>query len=241
MSPRAEGNSPEIPGQHLPGNDMVTFRDKMMLRSKGMDIAKAWIVVDGSDAVTFMYAVAAQTGRPVTFLTSEEGKVDIKAVDRMVKYLSDNGIEVAGLMLDSGACRRDFLEDIARRGMQYLVTLGPEAAGHKAMMERHAQEIRWDKDHLVSLEGIFGISEYGHIFPGEGPAAYLNLFYDARKGCADSLDLLGKVSGEIVRLERVRDTGKDEPSAEVGLEVFIKEDARDGKTTFKPMVGEIFG
>ena len=247
----------------LPEEAMYRFRDAMMRKCRDMGTGKVWIAIDGSnidccsdgvdlaekghaksgsdsDIVSFMYAVDAGTGRPITFFVYEGGKVDCKAMDLVVSYLSDSGLEIQGFILDRGFCYRDCLERISSLGKQYVVMLKSNTKGHADMVEKHGGEIRWNGERLVSLDGIFGVSEYGPVFSDGAPMAYLNLFYSAQNGCDRSLRLMEKVKKEIERLERVRDRGDGELEVASGLDRYVRMTVEDGKATFAPVVKEIF-
>jgi len=261
--PVDDGYFGELFSRRLSEDTMYRFRDAMMRRCMEMGARRVWIAIDGSnidcdsegvdiaekghaksgtdsDVVSFMYAVDADSGRPVTFFVYEGGRVDSKAMDLMVSYLSDSGLEIVGFILDRGFCYRSCLEKISSLGKQYVVMLKSNTRGHVDMVRKHAESIRWDGDHLVSLDGIFGISDHGPVFSDGGPMAYLNLFYSAQNGCERSLRLMEKVKKEIARLERLRDAGEGELEVAPSLDRYISMTVEDGKAAFDPVVGEIF-
>ncbi len=139
-------------------------------------LTKAWISIDGgnnncdaaacglaekghaksrknTNIASYMYAVNAEDGRPITYTVSNGGKVDSKAIQKMAAILSSHGIEAEGVILDRAFCTHDVFELLDRLGYPYVVMLPSDTFGHSQMVaQQHSETIRWRVPYAVGEE-----------------------------------------------------------------------------------------
>ena len=197
-------------------DDNAAFRSQWLDECKRRGVTKAWISIDGSNnncdaaacglaekghaksrkntnIVSYMYAVNAEDGRPITYTVSNGGKVDSKAIQKMAAILSSHGIEAEGVILDRAFCTHDVFELLDRLGYPYVVMLPSDTFGHSQMVAQHSETIRWRVPYAVGEKGLFGISEKKRLFHGHTEEAFVNLFFDASNGSQRALSLISKI------------------------------------------------
>jgi hypothetical protein len=200
----------------ITGNDNAAFRSQWLDACKKRGVTKAWISIDGSNnncdalacdlaekghsksrkntnVVSYMYAVNAEDGRPITYTVSNGGKVDSKAFQKMAALLASHGIETEGVILDRAFCTHDVFHLLDRLGYPYVVMLQSNTFGHTQMVAEHSETIRWRVPYAVGEKGLFGLSKKKQIFRQHPEEAFVNLFFDASNGSQRALSLLGKV------------------------------------------------
>ena len=197
-------------------NDNAAFRSQWLDECKRRGVTKAWISIDGSNnncestscalaekghaksrentnIVSYMYAVNAEDGRPITYTVYNGGKVDSKAIQKMAAILSSHGIEIVGVILDRGFCTHGVFELLDRLGYPYVVMLQSDTFAHSQMVAQHSETIRWRVPYAVGEKGLFGISEKKRLFCEYPQEAFVNLFFDASNGSQRSLALISKI------------------------------------------------
>ena len=179
-------------------------------------VRKVWICIDGSNddceidselcehgkaksgrhipIVSFMFAVSADDGTPVTYLAYEGSRVDSNKVSELFIFLSDNNLEIEGVILDRGFVTHDCLSLIESRGLQYVVMLKSDTYAHKNMMKENADKLFWNPEHAVS-ESLIGVtsSEAMQVFGDYKDKAFIHLFFDGANASGRFLNLLSKV------------------------------------------------
>lgn len=142
---------------------------------------------------SYIWAVDADSGRPVTWFVNNGGKVDSKAFEKIFQFVANSKLQVEGVILDRGFANEDVLRLIRSKGLQYVVMLKSNAAGYQNMLEQHAQDIRWKVEHLVNEKGIFGITEKMQVFKTGSEKAQVALFFDGNIGTKKSIELIADV------------------------------------------------
>lgn len=212
-------------------NDNAVFRSQWLDACKRRGITKAWVSIDGSnndcDAVSctlaekghaksgkntniisYMYAVNADDGRPITYTVSNGGKVDSKAFQKMATLLSSHGIEMEGVILDRGFCTHEVFELLDRLGYPYVVMLQGDTFGHTQMVAEHSETIRWRVPYAVGEKGLFGLSKRKQLFGQHPEEAFINLFFDASNGSQRSLTLIAKIQKATKEIQAQIQKGK---------------------------------
>ena len=179
-------------------------------------IKKAWICIDGSnndtsvtgsnlaakgkaksrkntDIVTFIWAVDAEDGTPITFFVNNGSTVDSKSFSLIIEFLKSADIEVSGIILDRGFCNHEVITELNKLEYPYVIMLKSNTTTHTEMVKDNAEKIRWRVDKLVNEHGIFGITEEKKLFANHPEKAYTTLFYDGKNGGERSLTLINKV------------------------------------------------
>ncbi|MDY0290216.1 MAG: transposase, partial [Sphaerochaeta sp.] len=215
-------------------NDNVAFRSQWLEACKERGVTKAWISIDGSNndcdavsctlaekghaksrentnIVSYMYAVNAEDGSPITYTLSNGGKVDSKAFQKMAAILSSHGIEIVGVILDRAFCTHGVFELLGRLGYPYVVMLQADTFAHSQMMAEHSETIRWRVSYAVGEQGLFGLSKRKRIFCQHPEEAFVNLFFDASNGSQQALALNARIVEATKVLKAEIQKGKRPP------------------------------
>lgn len=177
---------------------------------------KVWISIDGSNndcnvrnselsdrgkakshtpsrIVSYMWAVSASNGRPVTWYVNDGSVSDSKAFHLIEALLKSAGISIEGVIIDRGFCSHDIIRTLQEDGRDYVLMLKADTVGHTAMMTEYAETIRWNVRYAINDSGIFGITDSKQLFSQHKDTAYVSLFYDASNGTDRSITLIRKV------------------------------------------------
>lgn len=242
---------------HMSEDANHQFRLMWLKECQKKGITKVWLSIDGSnndcsisgsmiaekgkakshrnaDIVSYIWAVDASSGRPVTYQINNGGMVDSKAFQKVVTLLKGVGITVEGVILDRGFCTHDVVSAIKESGYPYILMLKSDTYGHTQMLREHADSIRWKVSNVVSEEGIFGTKSKGKIFGNHPEEAYLYLYYDGMNGADRSVNLIRKVLRGAEQMRRNIASG-EKPSVPKGLGSYleIKKDGASYSVKYK--------
>lgn len=230
----------------------LEFRKRWIAHCKESGVTSAWISIDGSnndcaakacslaepgkakshtdsDIISYMYAVNAQTGMPITYMVSNGGKVDAKAFKKMYAFLRVHGIEAKGVLLDRAFSTPDIFRMLEEAGIPYVIMLKSDTYAHVRMYETSAEELRWNVRHIVNEDSLFGMAsgEKCRIFGSKDTEAYLSFFYDGTNGTERSTTLIRKIMRERKRLNERISEGKPAIVSE-SLARYLSVEDRDG-------------
>ena len=179
-------------------------------------ITQAWICIDGSNndcaskacdlaekgnakskknvnIVSYMYAVNAEDGTPITYDVYEGSRVDAKAVVKIIELLAGHGIKTKGIIVDRGFATYDVFNLLIEKKYTYVAMLKSNTAGHKTMVNKYANTIHWNVHYAISDNGLFGISEKAQVFSSHETQAFINLFFDGINGSQRSVCLISHI------------------------------------------------
>ena len=204
--------------EQITNNKIYEFRDKWVLQCKeSLKVKKVWIAADGSnsnhqvknskysnrgkakskknvDIASYIWALNATDGTPVTFFLNEGGTSDSKAFVEICEYLKMFDIEIEGFILDRGFLTHEVLTLITSLGYDYLIKLKSDTYAHTQMFTKHANDIYWKVKYLVGYGGIYGIMEGPQkIFSNHPDSAYIGLFFDGKNGSERKVALSDKI------------------------------------------------
>ena len=229
------------------------FKVKWLEHCKEKGVTKAWISIDGSNndcevkkselsepghakshnkggIVSYMYAVNAQDGRPITYFEYEGGMVDSKAFHQIALFLHGAGIEIEGIILDRGFCTDEVIKTIRECGYDFIVMMHGDHFGHTAMVKKHGDTIPWQPEFAVSDDGVFGITEETQLFKlHPETTGFVNLYYDGARGCHQSIKLIREIRQEKRRIEALIAAGKT-ASVSNGMGKYVHIDTDDNGT-----------
>ena len=206
----------ELFRSHMSEDHNHQFRIAWLKECASRGITKVWISIDGSnndcnvagsdlcekgaakshtnsDIVSFIWALDARTGTPVTYFVNNGGMVDSKAFQKIAAFLASSSIEIDGVILDRGFCTHDVLQTLEECGYPYVVMLKSDTYGHTKMMEKHAASIKWNVRYIAGDDGLFGISEKQQVFGNHPEEAWVNLYFDGANGTDRSITLIRKI------------------------------------------------
>ena len=147
--------------------------------------------------VSFMYALDAQTGKPIYYSIYNGSKIDSKSFQEVILYLNNHNVKVKGIILDRGFCCNDVLDTLKSLNYDYILMLKSNTHGHRCMLEKYANEIRWNVNYLAGLDGLFGIKGRYPIFENSTEDSNITLFFDAKNGSERSIHLLNKIFAAV--------------------------------------------
>lgn len=189
-------------------------------------LKKVWLAVDGSNndcearrsflakygfpkshnknktIVGYMYAVDAETGRPVTYHVYEGGVPDCQAFQWMTTFLGGFDIEIEGVILDRGFATEEVLNKIEKEHWKYVIMLPTDIYGHKKMLEEHAEDIRWRSRYVLEDETLFGISDTMKLFGNNDRTSDVCLYFDGANGSIQSLRLIKQIQSAKRKAEK---------------------------------------
>lgn len=206
-------------------------------------VTKAWISIDGSNndcavaksslpqkgsakshtgnnIVSYMYAVNAETGLPITWFVYDGSVVDSKAFQQIALLLKGANIEVSGVILDRGFCTHEVMKTVMDMGYPYVVMMKTDTCAHTEMMSRHASEIRWNVEHCVGENGLFGISDKVKLFSSHPEESGACLYFDGLNGSARAVTLIRKVRRTARELEQKIANG-EKPAIPQGMQKYL--------------------
>ena len=215
---------------------------------------KVWLCIDGSnndcavtnselaqlghakslretEIVSFMWAVDAETGSPVTWFVNNGSMPDCKAVDEMIRFLADKHVQIEGAIVDRGFASQAVLDLITSKNMKYIVMLKSNTNGYQEMMLRHAEEIRGKVTNVVSDDGIFGTTDKVKVFGNSGSENCVGLFFVWMRNCSRGIKLLGKIRKQKRALDALIREGKKPIVPAEFKKYFNVEEQEDGTYT----------
>lgn len=142
--------------------------------------------------MSYIWAVDAATGRPVTWFVNNGAMPDCKAIDEMIRALAASGIKVAGVILDRGFVSLELLDLIEEKDLSYIVMLKSNNVGFIEMMARHSNTIRWRVDHFVR-SGIFGITDQVKLFKSSRKPSCVGLYFVGMSHAGKAVKLMDRV------------------------------------------------
>lgn len=237
--------------KEITANQISVFKRKWAEVCKANGAENVWIAIDGSNndcdavnveyaekgkakshnsgnVVSYMYAVNAETGIPVTFDVYRGGRVDSKEVVALIGWLRAFDIQVRGVIIDKGFATVDVFELLDDKDGEfhypYVAMLKGDAMIHKQMVEDYGNKIRMNYDYMLnryktgenSIERkdiqkgsslLFGIAsdEKMKLFSTNNYRTYVSLIYDSKNGTERESNLYSSVTNLARQKQRVLD------------------------------------
>ena len=232
----------ELFEKRLTESQQEDFKDKWANACKQRGITKVWLCIDGSNSdcsakevelaekgkaksrkncniCSYMYAVDAETGTPITYRLYRGGRVDSKAFIEIQAYLKRYSIEVEGVILDRGFCDIDCLELIRDQKLKYVIMLKENTYGFHKMYEKHAEEIRMKSRQAIG-NGIYAMADECRIFGKYNHTSWITLAYDSRNGIERANYLVDKVREAVKNVNEAISLGH-KPKIEKDIRPYI--------------------
>ena len=209
----------ELFEKRLTESQQEDFKDKWTQSCKQRGITKVWLCIDGSNSdcsskevdlaekgkakshkncniCSYMYAVDAATGTPITYRLYRGGRVDSKEFIEIQSYLKRYSLKIEGVILDRGFCDIGCLELIRDQKLRYVIMLKENTYGFHKMYDDHAEEIRMKSKQAIG-NGIYAITDECRIFGKYNHTSWITLVYDSKNGVERANYLVDKVQGAI--------------------------------------------
>lgn len=201
--------------KELPREKINDFRLAWLQACKERGLSEVWLTVDGSNnnceidsplaqegkaksgkhitIASYIWAVSAKDGTPITYFLNEGGTVDAKALAEVTAYLTGNGITVKGIILDRAFVSHEVLDDIAGK-FEYVLKLKSDTYAHENMVNAYGQKIYWNINYLVGEDALFGITKGPwKLFDKYENEAYISLYFDGKNGSERKVTLYNKI------------------------------------------------
>lgn len=224
-------------------NNSYMFRNLWMEKCRERNVSKVWLSIDGSNndcqaeksslpekgkaksgknvkIISYIYAVNAEDGCPVTYFVNNGKKVDSKAFEKMAAFLAGHGMEIAGVILDRGFCTHDVFQLLNQFQYPFVVMLKSDTYAHTQMLAEYGETIRWKVPYAVGGKGVFGISAKKKLFGSHEEEAYVSLYYDGANGTQRAVTLIGKVMDAVGRMKEEAAKG-EKPTVPEGMAKYI--------------------
>ena len=211
----------------LDSNKINEFRYQWLNLNSQKNITKVWLCIDGSNddclmknseyaepgnaksgnnvnIVSFIWAVCANSGRPIAWMVNPGGMHDAKAFDGIIKVLEASNVKIEGVILDRGFVSQDVINLIEKLGFELIIKLKSSTAAYKKMIENYDETIRNHVEHLVwnNSDGVkFGITDEMQLFNDSSNKYCVGLFFDPTNSNARSTYFLYKLIDERKELE----------------------------------------
>lgn len=143
--------------------------------------------------VGYMYAVDAETGRPVTYTVYDGSVPDCQAFQQIAVFLKGFEIEIEGVILDRGFAVEEVLRTIEENKWKYVIMLPTDTYGHLEMVRDFGETIRWQSMYMLENEVLFGISAEKQLFKAHSRLSNICLFFDGSSGSLQSVRLSQKI------------------------------------------------
>ena len=197
-------------------NQIHDFKLKWIDTCIKSGVKKVWISVDGSNhdnqsnvedlvdkghsksrrnitLISYIYAIDAETGLPITYFVNNGSMVDSKAFNEVCSFLNSKNLEIEGFIVDKGFCTHEVLKELEENKNKYVIMLPKNNYGHESMIKEHSEDIRWKVDQCISENGIFGMSERKKLFKNYNIHSYINTYFDGSNATNRAISLINKV------------------------------------------------
>lgn len=222
----------------------LAFRVSWLERCRELGVTRVWISIDGSNSdcsahkselsepgknkshdrsknmFSYIEAVSAADGRPVTYFVNPGGVVDCKAFQEIFAFLMMYGMEVDGVILDRGFCTHDVIRTLRELHVEFVVALPHDTVGYKEAFAAHAEGIRWDMEDVVDADCTFGVTHEGRIWGAHKDTAFINLYFDGVSAALQCAKLIRKICAAMDKAQRALALGR-QPAIEKGVRKFL--------------------
>ncbi len=166
-------------------------------------------ILKNKDIVSFTYAVSTN-GIPVTYELYRGGMVDSKALMRTIKFLTECELKIKGVILDRGYCDSTVMAFLDKHHIEYLIMVKGKPTGIQRVREEGvAGQIRFRADYWVPGTQMFAAQQDVQLYSSYKKIDHMTTFFDHQNGSGELETLLKKLNGEVIRVEKRIEAGKD--------------------------------
>lgn len=201
-------------------------------------ISEVWLCVDGSNnncqsenveyaeygeakshihipIYSYMYAVSAKDGTPVSYRIYRGGRIDSKAFIEFITFLRSYEIKVQGIILDRGFCDIGCFELIINSHYKYVIKMKETHHGFQEMVKKYGQLIKMQAEYALG-NGLYGDCHKGRLFGKYNLESDMVIIYDSENGVERANYLIDSVNEEVARLQKISDNPDSKETATVG-------------------------
>ena len=134
------------------------FRERWIKRCVKNGLKKVWLCIDGSNndcqmrdsdyaehgdnkshsgktVVGYIYAVAAETGEPVSYFVNPGSEVDALAFQKIIHFLKGYGLGVEGVILDRGFCTSGVVRTLRDLELDFVIMIPGDIKGYRTVLD----------------------------------------------------------------------------------------------------------
>ena len=198
----------------------ICFRNNWLQECKENGITSAWVCIDGSNddcdavnmfeaepghdksgnkgpIVSYMWAVSAKDGTPITYLLYRGSRVDSVALKEMVAVLADAGITTEGVILDRGFWNYEDIQCLQAANLDFIIMM-KGGYGYDQMMERYGTRLREGEVSLMlQRSGEYGIVDETTVFKGLDLKLHVGLMYNNLRAVKETNKLTDQVKKAV--------------------------------------------
>ena len=153
---------------------------------------------------SYMYAVNAKDGTPVSYRLYRGGRIDSKAFIEFISFLRSYKIEVEGVILDRAFCDIDCFRLIIDSHYKYVIKMKEHNHGFQEMVKKYGQSIKMQAEYALG-NGLYGYCRKGQLFKKYDLESDMVIVYDSENGVQRANYLIDNVNGEVERLQKISD------------------------------------
>ena len=208
------------------------FRERWIKRCVEKGLKKVWLCIDGSNndcqmqdsdyaehgenkshsgktIVGYIYAVAADTGEPVSYFVNPGGKVDAQAFQKIIHFLKGYGLDVEGVILDRCFCTTEVVKTLRELELDFVIMIPGDIKGYRTVLEDCGEQLFFNPKYLIDSKELYGVSEETQIWAKGSDTGIINLYFSAVRGCFRGRDFNQALSAAKEKAENECAGGKE--------------------------------
>ena len=143
--------------------------------------------------VSYIWAVDANTGRPITWFVNPGSMIDSKAFRAITQFLAASEITISGIIADRGFCSQEVINLAEEFSIDYIIMLKSNTYGAQYMLQQHCADVRWQVHNVINDKGVFGKTGKAKIFTNSHNENCIGLFFDGIGGSQSAVRFISKV------------------------------------------------
>ena len=182
------------------------FRERWIKRCVKNGLKKVWLCIDGSNndcqmrdsdyaehgdnkshsgktVVGYIYAVAAETGEPVSYFVNPGSEVDALAFQKIIHFLKGYGLGVEGVILDRGFCTSGVVRTLRDLELDFVIMIPGDIKGYRTVLNDCGERLFFNPECLIDKKCLYGLSKEAQIWEKAPDTGIINLYFSSVRGC----------------------------------------------------------
>ncbi|WP_406043033.1 transposase [Succinimonas sp.] len=164
-----------------------------------------------------IYAVSAAAGEPVSYFVNPDGKADAETFRKIIDSLKEYGVDVAGVILDSGFYAPDTVKALKKLKLDYVMALPEDSREYRNVLESRGDELFFNPEFLIEglLEkpvnrmNLYGVSQEAPGRSKKPGGKSISLYYSSEIGLLRGQDFNMALSAAKEQAEEDAARGKE--------------------------------
>ena len=102
-------------------------------------------------------------------------------------------IEIEGVILDRGFAVEPVFKAIEDNKWKYVIMLPSNTNGHKKILSKYGDVIRWKSEYIIENDALFGINDTEQLFSNNDRKSNICLYFDGVGGSTRSIKLIKEI------------------------------------------------